>query len=259
MRGVDRLVVELLHIALLIFRGQQRQEGRGLVDPHPLPPLTRPARPAAAAGGGIDPIVTTDAGPVAGGKVAGVEAVPIGRCRLAVLSRAAAGPGLGEQSLVVGLGALVGIGADDLIARKIQSTVAPGRRRRWSRADLSALPDGFDQHARGLAAEVPRVGPQGPILVEILGREHVHGQRMHARGRLELDRRPRDRTAIDPGHNDPTGRDLHCRGPGDSSLLGRRPAAAAQNDCADEHGERSQRAYRLQLHRRSHVARLIEA
>ncbi len=84
-----------------------------LVDAAPVPALaaTRANPPSTAVGAG-------EAGRVGAIRIADVEAVPIGCGGFGVDGRAAMSLGLGEQSLIVFFGGLVGIRADDPIARK---------------------------------------------------------------------------------------------------------------------------------------------
>ena len=79
------------------------------------------------------------------------------------------------------LGRLVGIRAPDVRGRVIAGTVAPsGRRGRLVAHPL--IGPHFRDVAGDVAAEVLRIAPQRPILVEVLRGEEVHRERIWMRG-----------------------------------------------------------------------------
>src|SRR5690606_24187936 len=106
--------------------------------------------------------------------------------------RAAAFLRLLEQGLVVLLGGLERIRADDRLARIVLVAVAPRRGRRRVIADQRLAerpsPELLDAR-RAVAAEVARVAPKLAVLVEILRREEIDRQRLDALRHLAVARR----------------------------------------------------------------------
>ena len=107
-----------------------------------------------------------------------------GHRRVRVLRRPAAAARLGEQRFVVRLRGLERVGAHDRLARIVAVADSPrrrvrggslpiDRRRRWRRAASR-------QPMRAVAAEVARIPPERAVLVEVLRREEVDGQRLDA-------------------------------------------------------------------------------
>src|SRR4029079_14934881 len=100
-----------------------------------------------------------------------------------VLGRPAACLGLREQRLVTLLRGLERVGAHYALARVILLAIAPSRRARRVAADRrdagvrAAL--GLDR-PRAVAAEIALVGPERAVLVEILRREEIDRERLHA-------------------------------------------------------------------------------
>ncbi len=87
------------------------------------------------------------------------------------------------QRCEVRLGGAERIGTHDLRARIVAVAVAPRGAARRVIADqrhLVGAPDLLDAHGR-IAAVVARIAPQGLVLVEVLGRKDIDGQRFHAR------------------------------------------------------------------------------
>ena len=165
-------MIDLAHHALLIFGRQQRQQRRHLV------------------GAGVVP----DAPSLR--HILAVSPVPFGHRFVGVLRRPASRFRVGHQRLVVILRGLERIGAHDVLARPIHLAVSPARRpgriaadSRVGRARAGAAAAHVGNLPRGVAAPVPLVRPQRAILVEVLGREHVHGKRLYAVGRLPVPRR----------------------------------------------------------------------
>ena len=167
--GVDSLVVDLPHHALLIFRCQQRQQRRDLVGARVVPdsPSLR--------------------------RILAVHAVPSGHRFVGVPGWAAARPGVGDQRLIMLFRRLEWIRAHDVLARPIHLAVSPAGRR-WRLAPdarvVGARAGSTAAHVgdlpRGVAAPVAHVRPARAVLVEVLAREHVHGQRRHAIGRTSI-------------------------------------------------------------------------
>ena len=156
----DRLVIGGLHHALLIFGCEQREHCRRLRD------APDPFRAAIC------------------GAVALVVAVPVGHRGLRVHRRPALRLGLGHQCLVVLLGRLVGVWADDTLTRPVVVAVAPRRRVGRLRADALRIPHRV-QLTGVVAAVVALVQPVRAVLVEVLRREQVDRQRLHAVRRSE--------------------------------------------------------------------------
>ncbi len=178
LRVVHRLMIDHLDITLLILRRQQREDGRRLGDAAPDPALAGARAPVRTVG------AVRRARRVAREGIAGVIAVPVRRGGLGVDLRPAVRLRLGQQRLVVLLGGLVRIGADDLLAREgVGAGVAPGSGGGRVGTDPPLLPHRLDHLARGVAAVVARVGPVLAVLVEVLAGEQVDGQRLHSRGR----------------------------------------------------------------------------
>ena len=180
LRGVRvALVKELLHEARLILVGQQREDGRDLVHQHAVPSPERhlhvDARVAAA--------------PLAGNR------------RVRVLRRAAVAARFLEQRVVVRLGRLERVRADDRCARIVAIAIAPGRRARRIVADRVALkrlaPCCCSMREAAVAAEVARIAPERAILVEILGREEIDRQRLDPVGAAPFQAEPM--SSVSPG------------------------------------------------------------
>ncbi len=114
-----------------------------------------------------------------------VAAVPFIRKRLVrVDRRAAALLRLFEQRCVMLLRRLELVRADDRFARIVAVAVAPRRIFRATLADEAGAvrtPLFFDR-GRAVAAEVALVGPERLVLVEVLRREEVDGQRLMPSG-----------------------------------------------------------------------------
>ncbi len=151
------LVVGLLHGSLLVLRRQQRQDRRDLCVGAPIPVLLmlRVVRRAR------------------------IDAVPLGRRKILerIDIRAAAAASFLQQRLVVLLGGLEGIGADDGLARQAAVAMTPRGirvRARVQRVGAQNAALNFGRH-RAVAAEVALVAPQRLIGVEILAREDVDG------------------------------------------------------------------------------------
>src|SRR5690606_28125365 len=108
----DADVIGLLHEAGLVFLGQQRQDCRNLVD--------MGVNPLAAA------IVLPGVVPI-GLHIAPIAAAPFGHGRLGVDGRAAIGRGFGQKRLIMLLGRLERIGADDGFAGIVAVAETPGR------------------------------------------------------------------------------------------------------------------------------------
>ena len=160
----DGLVVGGLNHALLVFRREQRQDRRHLRD-------------------SPDPLRATVRLPVAP-----VVPVPVRHGRLRVDGGTALRFRLGQQRLVVLLRRLVRVRAHDALARPVVVAVAPRRRLRRLGTDALPVPHRVEL-ARIVAAVVALVEPVRPILVEVLRREQIDGQR------LDAGRRPEDRRA----------------------------------------------------------------
>ena len=90
-----------------------------------------------------------------------------------------------SQSFVVSLGRRECIRAEDRFARIITAAIAPRR------ASRRIVADDFEEHRRdraplrldrlrAVASEVARIGPRRAILVEVLRREEIHGERLDA-------------------------------------------------------------------------------
>src|SRR5690606_34689677 len=101
--------------------------------------------------------------------------------RIRMLRRAAPPLRLLEQSVVVLLGGLERIRADDRLARIVLVALAPWRGRRRVVADHRLTerpaPQLLDAR-RAVAAEIARIAPELAILVEVLRREEVDRQRL---------------------------------------------------------------------------------
>src|SRR6187200_1815303 len=93
-----------------------------------------------------------------------------------------------EQRLIVLLRGLEPIWAHDPLARVVAIAVSPRSGARGIFADQRAVQRTSLrlERQRAVAAEVPLVGPQCAIGVEVLRREKVDGQRLHARRRGAL-------------------------------------------------------------------------
>ena len=162
------VVVGFLHHPGLILVGQERQDGRHLYVAHPVPVLVA-GRPAG---------MHVAAGPLAGYR------------RVGMFGGTAALTRLFEQRLVVGLGGLELIRAYDGFARIVAVANSPCRRRGRVvpyQARAVAAPQVLDRRG-SVAAEIPRIGPEVPILVEIVGREEVSFERFDTRRRLAIAR-----------------------------------------------------------------------
>src|SRR5690606_28816574 len=113
-----------------------------------------------------------------------VAAGPLaGHGRIRVLRRPAAPLRLLEQRLVVLLRGRERIRAHDRLARIVAVAVAPRGGRGRIVAD-DPRPRGPLRLERGaaVAAEVARIAPERPVLVEILGRENIDRERLDAVG-----------------------------------------------------------------------------
>src|SRR5690606_13129932 len=154
------VMVGLLHHPGLILRREHRKNGGNLHVAHAIPILV--------AGGASWMHVA--AGPLAGNRGVGV------------LGRPAAAARLLEQPSVVRLRGLEFIGADYRLARIVAVAVAPRSARRRivpDRAAAVTAPEVFDR-SRAVAAEIARVAPERPVLVEILRGEEIHLERLDA-------------------------------------------------------------------------------
>src|SRR5688572_28414587 len=158
LRGVAaRVVIHLLHEALLILRRQQREIRRDLQDGAVVPRRRLLALPS-------------------------IPAVPVGQRCLRVDGRPALALGLGEQRRVVLLRRLERVRAHDLLARVIAVAESPGCRARRIVSDqrhLVGAPDLLEADRR-VAAVIARVEPEIAVLVEVLRRENVVRQRLDA-------------------------------------------------------------------------------
>ncbi len=141
-----------------------------MVNPAPLPALAPPEETAGPAVG------ADEAGRVRAIWIARIKAIPVGRSGLGVDGRPAMRFGLGHEGLIMLLGGLVGIGADDPIARIVDPAIAPGRRGRRISANPSALPHRLHHLARSVAAIISGVHPGGFVFVKVLGSEEVNRQ-----------------------------------------------------------------------------------
>ena len=159
------VVIHLLDEALLVLGREQRQISRDLQDGAVVPrggfrALARIARSSPAASPA---------------------------CRRSGRPRAR----LLQQRRVVLLGGLERVRAHDLLARIVAIAEAPRGRSRRIVADqrnLVRAPDLLEADGR-VAAVVAPVGPELAVLVEILGREDVVRQRLHARRHCAVARR----------------------------------------------------------------------
>src|SRR5690606_28555985 len=111
--------------------------------------------------------------------------------RVGVLGRAAALLRLREQGLVVLLRGLERIRAHDRLTRIVAIAMPPRRRGRRILTDQAvavAAPEILERR-RAVAAEVARVAPELPVLVEVFRGEQIDGQRLDAGRRLAVPRR----------------------------------------------------------------------
>src|SRR5690606_30034227 len=143
-RVAARVVVHLLHEALLVLWREQRQVGGNLQDRAVVP------------GGAL---VT----------LAQVTTAPVGQVGLRVARRPALCAGFGEQRRVVVLRRSKAVGADDLLTRIVALAIAPCCRA-WrivpDQGNFVGTPDLLQPDGR-IAAVVARVEPQLAVLVEV--------------------------------------------------------------------------------------------
>ena len=147
-----RVVIGLLHHPRLVLVGEQREKSRILIPQQLGVPVLSP--------------------------VPHVAPAPVARHRgVGVLCRSAAAARLVEERLVVGLCGLELVGADDRLARVVPIAVSPRGRCRRLVADHLAPPLLLETIGT-VAPEVPLVGPQRAVGVEVLGREDVDRERL---------------------------------------------------------------------------------